>query len=85
MHHEPAPGATAGAIPGEEAEVEGVVAGLIVRVTLGVAPRVDDQGPLADPHLRGGCPSENLRWGQTLREVQRTTHWNPLFQTWKQG
>ena len=55
MHHEPTLEATAGAIPGEEAEVKaGVTAGLIARVTLRAAPRVDDQGPLADLHLGGG-------------------------------
>ena len=55
MHHEPTPEAAAGAIPREEAEVEaGVTAGPIARVTLGVAPRVDNQGPLADLHLGGG-------------------------------
>ena len=55
MHHEPTPEATAGTIPREEAEVEaGVVAGLIARVTLGVAPRVDNQSPLADLHVGGG-------------------------------
>ena len=55
MHHKPAPEAAAGAIPGEEAEVKaGVKAGLVARATLRVAPRVDDQGPLADLHLGGG-------------------------------
>ena len=55
MPHRAALEATAGAIPREEAEVEaGVAAGLIARVTLRVAHRADDQGPLADLHLRGG-------------------------------
>ena len=55
MHHECTPEAAAGAIPGEEAEVQaGVTAGLIARVTLIVAARVDDQGLLADLHLGGG-------------------------------
>ena len=55
MHHEPNPEAAAGAIPGEEVEVKaGVTAGLIARVTLRAAPRIDNQGPLADLHLEGG-------------------------------
>ena len=55
MHHEPTLEAAAGAVPRKESEVKaGVVAGLIARVTFGVAPRVDNQGPLADLHLGGG-------------------------------
>ena len=86
MHHEPTLEATAGAVPGVEAEVKaGVMAGLIARVILGVALGVDDHGPLADLHLGGGWPSENLRWSQTPKEVWRTTCQNPLFQMWKHG
>ena len=49
MHYEPTLEAAAGAIPREGAEVEvGVASGLIARVILRVAPRVDNQGPLAD-------------------------------------
>ena len=55
MHHEPALEAAAGAVPREEAKVEaGVMAGLIARITLGAAPRIDDQDSLADLHLGGG-------------------------------
>ena len=55
MHHEPTLEAAAGAIPRKEADVKaGVIAGIIARVTLGAASRVDNQGPLADLHLGGG-------------------------------
>ena len=55
MHHKPTPEVAAGAIPGVVPEVEvEVVAGPIVRVILGVALGVDNQGPLPDLNLGGG-------------------------------
>ena len=51
MHYEPALEVTAGAIPEVAPEVEAAAtAGLIV----GVALRVDDQGPPPDLNLGGG-------------------------------
>ena len=82
MHHEPALEVAAGAVSEVEA---GVVAGLIVRVILGVALKVDDQTPLPDLNLGGGWPLENQRWSQTPRKVQSTVCQNLPFQMWRPG